>query len=62
MSDTVKEGIIYLVVTLVLIMIAVVISISTNNAIQENCEERGGQFYRSLDANRSFCAEPRKDY
>jgi len=55
-----KETLVYLAVALALLFLAALLSISTNDTIQAKCEERGGQFYRSLDAGRSFCAEPQK--
>lgn len=55
-----KQSLVTLAVSLVVLILLALLSISTNDTIQQQCEDRGGQFYRSLDAGRSFCAEPGK--
>jgi hypothetical protein len=55
-----KESLATLAVCLVVLFLLALASIALNDTVQEQCESRGGQFYRSLDAGKSFCAEPGK--
>jgi hypothetical protein len=58
MSST-KEILAYFAVTLVAVIAIVFLSKSTNDTYQENCESRGGKYYRSLDAAKSLCELPK---
>lgn len=56
---TTREILVYLAVALVAMIAIVLLSNSTNDAYQENCESKGGRYYRSLDAGRSLCELPK---
>jgi hypothetical protein len=59
MSST-KEILVHLAVALVAVIAIVILTNSTNDTYQENCEARGGKYHRSLDAGKSLCELPTK--